>query len=45
MDHLFRALPGLLKEFDDNDAVRKAVVFATWRRTAGELMFEHTAPF
>ena len=44
MDHLFRALPGLLKEFEDNDAVREAIVFATWRRTAGELLCEHTAP-
>lgn len=44
MDHLFRALPTLLKEFDDNGAVREAVVFAAWRRIAGELLCEHTAP-
>jgi len=44
MDHLFRALPTLLKEFDDNEAVREAIVFATWRRVAGELLCEHTAP-
>jgi Dna[CI] antecedent, DciA len=44
MDHLFRALPALLKEFEDNDTVREAVVFATWKRVAGELLCEHTAP-
>ena len=32
MNELFRALPALLKEFDDNEAVREAVVFAAWRK-------------
>ncbi len=38
MNELFRALPALLKEFDDNEAVREAVVFAAWRKIAGEAL-------
>ena len=45
MEALFRALPKLLKEFEDNENVREAVVFATWRRIAGESLSEHTVPF
>ena len=44
MEHLFRALPTLLNEFDDNDPVREAVVFAAWKRIAGDLLCEHSAP-
>ena len=44
MEHLFRALPTLLNEFDDNESVREAVVFAAWKRTAGDLLCEHSAP-
>lgn len=44
MDDLFRTLPSLLKEFDDNEAVRRAVVFAAWRKIAGASLAEHTAP-
>ncbi len=36
MDDIASALPALLEEFDENDAVREAVVFAVWRRIAGE---------
>jgi len=45
MEALFRALPKLLKEFEDNENVREAVVFAAWRRIAGESLSEHTIPF
>ena len=44
MNELFRALPALLKEFDDSDEVREAVVFAAWRRIAGETLRERTVP-
>lgn len=43
MNDLFRTLPILLKEFEDNDAVRRAVVFAAWRKIAGASLAEHTA--
>ena len=45
MNELFRALPALLKEFDDNPNVREAVVFAAWRKIAGENLREHAVPF
>ena len=45
MEALFRALPKLLKEFEDTEEVREAVVFAMWRRIAGESLSEHTVPF
>jgi hypothetical protein len=44
MHELFRALPPLLKEFDDNDEVRQAVVFAAWRKIAGETLRERAVP-
>ena len=45
MEALFRALPKLLREFEDTEEVREAVVFAAWRRIAGESLSEHTVPF
>lgn len=45
MQDLFRALPKLLKEFEDAEEIREAVVFAAWRRVAGESLSEHTVPF
>lgn len=45
MQDLFRALPKLLKEFEDTEEVREAVTFAAWRRIAGESLSEHTVPF
>ncbi len=45
MEALFRALPKLLKEFEDTEEVREAVVFAAWRSIAGESLSEHTVPF
>ena len=45
MNELFRALPALLKEFDDNEAVREAVAFAAWRKIAGDALRDHAVPF
>lgn len=45
MNELFRALPALLKEFDQNETVREAVTFAAWRRIAGESLRQHAVPF
>ena len=44
MDELFRALPALLKEFEDNQDVREAVIFAAWRKIAGETLRERAVP-
>ncbi len=44
MDELFRALPVLLKEMNDNESVRQAVVFAAWRRMAGEALRDKAVP-
>ncbi len=41
MNELFRALPALLKQFEDNDLVREAVVFAAWRKVAGPSLRRH----
>lgn len=41
MQDLFRALPKLLREFKDTEEVREAVVFAAWRKIAGEALREH----
>ena len=45
MDELFRALPKLLKEFDDNEELREAVTLAAWRKIAGEFMLKNAVPF
>ena len=45
MQNLFRALPALLKEFNENETVREAVVFAAWRNIAGESLRENAVPF
>ncbi len=44
MDELFRALPALLKEFEDNQDVREAVTFAAWRKIAGETLRDRAVP-
>lgn len=44
MNELFRVLPALLKEFDDNPDVREAVIFAAWRKIAGEMLREQAIP-
>jgi hypothetical protein len=45
MNELFRALPALLKEFDENETVREAVAFAAWRKIAGESLRQHAVPY
>ncbi len=45
MQDLFRTLPKLLKEFDDSEEVREAVVFAAWRKIAGKSLCEHSVPY
>jgi hypothetical protein len=45
MNELFRALPALLKELNDNEDVREAVVFAAWRKIAGDGLREKAVPF
>jgi hypothetical protein len=42
MNELFRTLPKLLKELPDNEDVREAVVFAAWKKIAGEALNEQT---
>lgn len=44
MNALFHAFPALLKEFGRSEEVCQALVFAAWRRIAGELLAEHTEP-
>jgi hypothetical protein len=44
MQELFRALPSLLERFEGNDNVLRGFVFATWRRTAGEMLSGRTLP-
>ncbi len=44
MQDLFRAFPALMSEFDRNAEMREALVFAAWRRVAGQLLEEQTAP-
>lgn len=45
MEDLFRALPALLKEFDENETLLEAVIFAAWKRIAGKSLAEHAVPF
>jgi aspartyl-tRNA(Asn)/glutamyl-tRNA(Gln) amidotransferase subunit C len=44
MESLFNTLPALLKRLPDVPEVRRAVVFAAWRRTAGEELRERAKP-
>lgn len=44
MEALFRSLPALLDALPDNENVREAVVFAAWRKIAGDQLGTHTAP-
>ena len=41
---LFRTLPGLMSEIEGAEEIREALVFAAWRRIAGEALAGHTAP-
>ena len=41
---IFRTLPGVLNDAEEVEVIREAVVFAAWRRVAGESLAEHTVP-
>ena len=41
---IFRTLPGVLDRLEDDGEVRQAIVFAAWRRIAGESLAEHAVP-
>ena len=41
---LFRTLPALLSDIEGGSELREALVFAAWRRIAGEALAGHTAP-
>ena len=41
---LFRTLSGVLRDAENVDEIRQAIVFAAWRRIAGDSLSEHTAP-
>jgi hypothetical protein len=44
MDDIFSALPVLFDRHNDNEDVRRAVIFAVWRRIAGESLAGRAAP-
>lgn len=44
MLELFRTLPTLVSDPEGAAAIKEALVFAAWRRIAGEALGEHTAP-
>ncbi|MEO6335156.1 MAG: DciA family protein [Pyrinomonadaceae bacterium] len=41
---IFRTLPGIFDDVEGAEMVRDAVVFAAWRRIAGDGLAEQTAP-
>ena len=41
---IFRTLPGLLDDVEGAEEVREAIVFAAWRRIAGDGLAEHAVP-
>jgi len=44
MEQLFAALPQLLKELGANHAVEEQMIFAAWRRVAGDSLASRTEP-
>ena len=44
MENLFGILPKLLNEFESSEEVREAVVFSTWKKTAGKSLCQHAIP-
>lgn len=44
MNDLFRSLTALLKEFPENEDLREPVIFAAWKKIAGEVIREQTVP-
>ncbi len=41
MNELFRILPKLLNQVEDDENLRQIIVFTTWRKIAGESLAEH----
>src|SRR6478735_5833053 len=41
MQDILSALPELLDQHGDNEDVRRSVIFAIWRRVAGDSLSEH----
>lgn len=44
MEQLFGAIPGILERLEPNLEIDAAVVFATWAKSAGELLRTRTCP-
>lgn len=44
MERIFGTIPAVLSGLGANDSATEAVVFAGWRRSAGEMLSERTAP-
>ena len=44
MQEIFSALPALLAELSDNEDIRQVVIFAVWRRVAGDSLMDHAVP-
>jgi hypothetical protein len=44
MQDILSTLPMLLDQHNDKDDVRRSVIFAIWRRIAGDSLLEHAVP-
>jgi hypothetical protein len=44
MQDIFSTLPVLLDQHGDNEDVRRSVIFAIWKRVAGDSLLEHAVP-
>ena len=44
MQDIFSALPALLVKHADNEDVRRTVIFAVWKKIAGESLTSHAVP-
>jgi predicted nucleic acid-binding Zn ribbon protein len=44
MEQLFGSIPSVLKTLESNPTADEAVVFAAWRRCAGEMLSKKTRP-
>ncbi len=44
MQSVFRSLPQVFKDFEDNEAANEAIVFAAWRRISGDSLGSHAVP-
>ncbi len=44
MQQLFQSFPGVLSQLEGNDMAVSAIIFAAWRKTAGENLRQRTEP-